>query len=481
MKIMKNIVKLRVIITSVLLLGLLVTVSSCEEEKFDYPLLASAHDGIQNMDETGIDCGGSITDPCPSCSDGIQNGNETGVDCGGPDCEECPADTPRYWELSGLYPYLHTFELVDSADNLMDGEANSVEMQFGTADPAGSEHIVGKYIRPEGLVADGFSDYKFAPLESGTYDFSENNKFTLDVFLPTYDYGNPATFTPTVEIILLDNTNPTFWETWTVLSATIDASNFDSWVKLAFDGGAGLAGATIYNTIAIRIGGSNHQTGATFYVSNFINTNSLVQEGTPRADVLSATDLPFYFTWEAGDATSGRNMEPRTTNLDGSDYAQGVDANYGVGDPAGGGSQEGVTKINRPDDGRFGGFEDYKFEWWENPIDFSSYYKFTMDVFVPSDENDFDNTSAEPVVVLVLHDNVDGNFWQRWTTIPVTIDPADFDKWITITFDGTNAGSADAGIPLKDNTSYDNISLQFGGSGHTSPAVFYVKDFVPFL
>jgi hypothetical protein len=47
----------------------------------------SCNDGIQNGDETGIDCGGSC-DPCPSCDDGIQNGDETGVDCGG-SCEPC--------------------------------------------------------------------------------------------------------------------------------------------------------------------------------------------------------------------------------------------------------------------------------------------------------------------------------------------------------------------------------------------------------
>jgi hypothetical protein len=28
--------------------------------------------------------------PAPTCTDGIQNGNETGVDCGGPDCPACP-------------------------------------------------------------------------------------------------------------------------------------------------------------------------------------------------------------------------------------------------------------------------------------------------------------------------------------------------------------------------------------------------------
>ena len=45
-------------------------------------------DGIQNGNETGVDCGGDC-DACPTCDDGIQNGNETGVDCGG-DCDACP-------------------------------------------------------------------------------------------------------------------------------------------------------------------------------------------------------------------------------------------------------------------------------------------------------------------------------------------------------------------------------------------------------
>ena len=44
-------------------------------------------DGVQNGDETGIDCGGSCA-PCESCNDGIQNGDETGIDCGG-SCEAC--------------------------------------------------------------------------------------------------------------------------------------------------------------------------------------------------------------------------------------------------------------------------------------------------------------------------------------------------------------------------------------------------------
>lgn len=49
-------------------------------------------DGIQNGNETGVDCGGPDCEACettPTCNDSVQNGNETGVDCGGPDCQPC--------------------------------------------------------------------------------------------------------------------------------------------------------------------------------------------------------------------------------------------------------------------------------------------------------------------------------------------------------------------------------------------------------
>jgi hypothetical protein len=47
-------------------------------------------DGIQNGDETDVDCGGPDCPACPTCDDGIQNGDETGIDCGGPECPDCP-------------------------------------------------------------------------------------------------------------------------------------------------------------------------------------------------------------------------------------------------------------------------------------------------------------------------------------------------------------------------------------------------------
>ncbi len=62
----------------------------------------TCNDGIQNGNETGVDCGGPDCNPCttnPTCNDGIQNGNETGVDCGGPDCNPCTT-TPTYCDAS---------------------------------------------------------------------------------------------------------------------------------------------------------------------------------------------------------------------------------------------------------------------------------------------------------------------------------------------------------------------------------------------
>jgi len=89
-----------------------------EERTIDVPsCLETCEDGIQNQDETDIDCGGSICDPCEdgkyciegsdciskycyleicisactecsSCYDKLQNQGERDIDCGGP-CEPC--------------------------------------------------------------------------------------------------------------------------------------------------------------------------------------------------------------------------------------------------------------------------------------------------------------------------------------------------------------------------------------------------------
>ena len=54
--------------------------------------LGHCENGVQDADETDIDCGGADCIACPTCSDGIQNGDETGIDCGGADCAICPPE-----------------------------------------------------------------------------------------------------------------------------------------------------------------------------------------------------------------------------------------------------------------------------------------------------------------------------------------------------------------------------------------------------
>lgn len=71
-----------------LLSGTVLLINACGEDEDPEPM-TSCTDGIQNGDETGVDCGGTCT-ACPTCTDGIQNGDETGVDCGGANCPACP-------------------------------------------------------------------------------------------------------------------------------------------------------------------------------------------------------------------------------------------------------------------------------------------------------------------------------------------------------------------------------------------------------
>jgi hypothetical protein len=78
------------------------------------PAAPTCTDGIQNGQETDVDCGGPVCPKCatgkkclansdcvngvchqgicqaPTCTDGVQNEGETDVDCGGPNCPPCP-------------------------------------------------------------------------------------------------------------------------------------------------------------------------------------------------------------------------------------------------------------------------------------------------------------------------------------------------------------------------------------------------------
>ena len=69
------------------------------------------------MDTTAhnYDPGATVTGSCETCTDGIQNGDETGVDCGGASCEPCDCSL-AIWDMGPQGPptYQATFE----ADNV---------------------------------------------------------------------------------------------------------------------------------------------------------------------------------------------------------------------------------------------------------------------------------------------------------------------------------------------------------------------------
>jgi hypothetical protein len=78
----------------------------------------TCEDGIQNGNETGVDCGGPDCPACPTCFDGIQNGDETGVDCGG-SCQPCasPGDLPFPWAGADVGSDCNDFNYDDATGN----------------------------------------------------------------------------------------------------------------------------------------------------------------------------------------------------------------------------------------------------------------------------------------------------------------------------------------------------------------------------
>lgn len=110
----------------------------------------SCNDGIQNQDETGVDCGGAC-DACVSCADGIQNGDEEGIDCGGTDCDECLVGAHGTWLSTGtdIAPLLSQFVSNLVAEFRTDGTYTVVQ-----TDLMGAEiNLEGTYSQTESSVA----------------------------------------------------------------------------------------------------------------------------------------------------------------------------------------------------------------------------------------------------------------------------------------------------------------------------------------
>ncbi|NND95209.1 MAG: T9SS type A sorting domain-containing protein [Flavobacteriales bacterium] len=115
--------------------------------------------------------------PSTSCSDGIQNGNETGVDCGGPDCPACPPE-PCSDNLLTLtlnfdqYPEETSWTLVNGV-----GQTIEAGGTYG-AEPDESTLIIEICV-PNGCydfnIFDSFGDGICCGYGNGSYSLQEEN------------------------------------------------------------------------------------------------------------------------------------------------------------------------------------------------------------------------------------------------------------------------------------------------------------------
>ena len=129
-------------------------------------------DGIQNGDETDVDCGGSTCDPCPepTCTDGKQNGAETGIDCGGPDCPECPPCIDIAISITfDNYPEETSWTIEDENNNTVasggtyGGEADGSTIIISECLPAGCYDFT---------ISDTYGDGICCNFGNGSYDVS---------------------------------------------------------------------------------------------------------------------------------------------------------------------------------------------------------------------------------------------------------------------------------------------------------------------
>ena len=134
----------------------------------------SCEDGIQNGDETGVDCGGSSCPACPTCSDGVQNGDETGVDCGGSFCPVCPCfDNPVTLTIVlDNYPEETRWEIRNAS--------NTVVASGGTygSSPDGST-VVENACLPDGcydfIIYDSYGDGICCAYGAGSYTLTDDS------------------------------------------------------------------------------------------------------------------------------------------------------------------------------------------------------------------------------------------------------------------------------------------------------------------
>lgn len=112
----------------------------------------------------------------PTCSDGIENGNETGVDCGGPDCAACPATEPA---ISAPIPPLASTEVYSIFSDTYTNTDPTKWTEVWGSGVEGSDLDIG------GDIIKKYTDLNFQAITlSALVDISPYDYFHIDVWTP---------------------------------------------------------------------------------------------------------------------------------------------------------------------------------------------------------------------------------------------------------------------------------------------------------
>ena len=115
----------------------------------------------------------------------------------------------------------------------------------------------------------------------------------------------------------------------------------------------------------------------------------------------------------------------------------------------------------------------------KNDIDFSNLSTISVDVYFPS-SNDYSTTLTRNIVIGFGDVSQTEQWWTGLIQYEAISDDLGLgmDEWHTLTFDlASPAFSSLAGQTPFDRTDLDMVYIGFGGSGHTAPGTFFIKDF----
>lgn len=187
-------------------------------------------DGIQNGNETGVDCGGPDCAACPppTCTDGLQNGNETGVDCGGPDCAPCPPCISLALTLNfDNYPEETSWSIEDANGNVVasggtyGSESDGSTLTLNECLPAGTYDFI---------MSDAYGDGMCCGYGNGSYDLS-----SCGVSLAagaSYGSSETTSFTLVNEFVFLGTVNDDWDNAANWESNTVPSSDYDCIIRI---------------------------------------------------------------------------------------------------------------------------------------------------------------------------------------------------------------------------------------------------------